>query len=57
MSWLGMLGIVVVLIAIVTVFGFRPKGGRPASGTRLMTVARVVLVLVGLALVYFGWRH
>jgi hypothetical protein len=54
MSWLGILGVVVLLIALVSVLGLRPKGGRPASGTRLMAVARVVLVLIGLALLYFG---
>jgi hypothetical protein len=54
MSWLGILGVVVLLIAFVSVLGLRPKGGRPASGTRLMLVARVVLVLIGLLLLYWG---
>jgi hypothetical protein len=57
MTWTGILGIVVVLVALVSVFGIRPRGGRPASGTLLMTVARVVLVLVGIVLLYWGSRH
>jgi hypothetical protein len=57
MSPLAILGIVVLLVAIVSVFGARPKGGRPASGTRLMMVARVVLVLIALALLYYGWKR
>jgi len=57
MSWMGILGIVVVLVALASVLGLRPRGGRPASGTHLMTVARVVLVLVGIVLLYWGSRH
>lgn len=56
MSPLGILGVVVLLIAVLSVFGARLKGGRPVSGTRLMTVARVVLVIIGLALLYAGRR-
>ena len=57
MSWMGILGVVVLLIALVSLLGVRPKGGRPVSGTHLMTVARVVLVLIGFVLVYWGSRH
>jgi hypothetical protein len=55
MSWLAILGIVVLLIAIVSTVGIRPKGGRAVSGTRLMMVARVVLLAIAVALLYFGW--
>jgi hypothetical protein len=55
MSWLSILGVVVVLVGLVSVFGATPKGGRPASRTRLMSAARFVLVLIGIVLIWAGW--
>ena len=52
MTWLNALAISVVLVAIVAVFGLQPRGGRNASGTRLMSVGRAVLVVVALII---GW--
>lgn len=57
MRWLSILGVVVILVAIVSVFGLAPKGGKPVAGTRLMSVARVVLVAIGLILLYIGFRR
>jgi hypothetical protein len=57
MSGIAILGLVVLLIAAATALGLRPKGGRPAAPTHLMTAARVILVLVGLVLLYVGLRH
>ena len=57
MRWLSILGAVVLLVAIVSVFGLAPKGGTPVAGTRLMSVARVVLVAIGLILLYVGFRR
>jgi hypothetical protein len=54
---LTILGAVVLLIAIVSVFGFRPRGGRPVERTHLMTGARVVLIVLGLILLYLGWKR
>lgn len=56
MSWIVILGIVVVLIALVALIGIRPKGGRPVAGTHLMTAARVCLgiFLVVLVLIALG---
>jgi hypothetical protein len=56
MTWLSILGIVVILIAIVSVIGFQPKGAKPVGGTRLMSVARVFLVIFGLILLYIGYH-
>ncbi|HMB55447.1 MAG TPA: hypothetical protein VKU40_19160 [Thermoanaerobaculia bacterium] len=50
MHWLTLLIAAGVLIAIAAVTGLKPKEGRPVSSTRLMTVARVVLVLLALIL-------
>lgn len=55
MSWIVLLGIAVVLIGLAVVTGAKPKGGRPASSTRLMGVGRVVLVLIALVLLYMAW--
>jgi hypothetical protein len=49
MSWIVILGIVVVAIALVTLSGIRIKGGRPAGRTHVMTAARIclgILVLI-----------
>jgi hypothetical protein len=56
MSWIVILGIVAVAIALVALTGIRVKGGRPAGGTHLMTAARICLgiILVILALAAFG---
>jgi hypothetical protein len=49
MSWIVILGIVVVAIALVALSGIKVRGGRPAGRTHLMTAARIcfgILVLV-----------
>lgn len=53
MNWLTILWLVGIVIAIVAIFGIKPKGTRHVSHTRMMTAARIVLVifLVCLALV------
>ena len=55
MSWIVLLGIAVVLIGLAVVTGAKPKGGRPAASTRLMTVGRVVLVVIALVLLFAAW--
>ena len=56
MSWIVILGIVVVAIALVTLTGVRIKGTRPAGSTHLMTAARIFLgvFLVILVLIAVG---
>jgi UDP-N-acetylmuramyl pentapeptide phosphotransferase/UDP-N-acetylglucosamine-1-phosphate transferase len=55
-SWLGILGIAVAVIAIVSVLGARPKGGRPVDRTHLMGVARFVLIIAGLIIGFLVFR-
>lgn len=45
MSWIALLGIAVVLVAVAALTGIKPKGTRPVARTGLMTAARVVLLL------------
>jgi len=54
MSWLSILGAAVIVIAVLSVIGLRPKGGRPVARTRLMSMARIFLVIFGLILLYLG---
>ena len=52
MSWLLLLGIVVVFVALFALTGWKPEGTRRVAGTRLMTVARIVLTIIALILVW-----
>jgi hypothetical protein len=45
-----------IVIAMLAVFGIRPRGGRQVSNTQMMTAARVVLVALGLGIAFLGWR-
>ena len=51
--WLILVAIVVALAAIT---GIKPKEGRHVARTQLMTVARVVLIIIGLILAYAAYR-
>jgi len=56
MSWIAILGIVVIVIALVALTGIKGKGTRQVGNTHLMSAARICLglVLVILVLVAFG---
>jgi hypothetical protein len=56
MSWIVILGIVVVAIAFLASIGFRTKGARQVGNTHLMTAARICLgiFLLVLILIAFG---
>ena len=56
MSWLVMLGVAVAMIAGAAVLGAQPKGTRQISNTKLMGVARFVLLVFGLVLAFFAFR-
>jgi len=55
-SWIWILGIAVAVIAIVSVLGAQPKGGRPVERTHLMGVARFVLIIVALIIGFLVFR-
>lgn len=52
MSWIIILGIVVVFVALFALTGIKPKGTRRVASTRLMGAARVVLVIIVLILIW-----
>jgi hypothetical protein len=56
MNWLGWLGLAVVVTAVAAVTGIQPKGARPVAHTRMIGMARFVLVSLVVILVYFAFQ-
>jgi hypothetical protein len=56
MTWLALLGIAVLITAVAAVTGIKARGTRPVARTQLMGVARIVLVLTVLLLLYLAYR-
>jgi len=52
MTWAFWLTVAVVVSVVFAVFGLRPRGARPATSSRLMGIARVVLLIVVVVLFY-----
>lgn len=52
MTWLGILIVVATLVAAFGVSGARVEGGRPVGRTRLMSAARIVLVILAGVIAY-----
>lgn len=55
MTWLGILAIAVILVAVFSFVGARPKGGRPVGGTQLMMMARVVALVTAIAIAWVAF--
>jgi uncharacterized membrane protein YozB (DUF420 family) len=56
MSWMFWLGLAVVIGALAALTGLKPKGTRPVSNTRLMGVARFILIVMVLMFLYLAYR-
>jgi hypothetical protein len=56
MNWLGWLGLAAVVTALAAVTGIQPKDARPVAHTRLIGMARFVLVGLIVILVYFAFH-
>jgi hypothetical protein len=56
MNWIFWLGLAVAIGVIAAVTGMKPRGTRPVARTRLMGVARFVLLVIVLLFLYFAWR-
>jgi len=56
MNWLGWLGLAVIVTAVAAVTGIQPKDARPVARTRMMGMARFVLLSLVVILVYFAFR-
>ena len=57
MTWLGLLLLVALVVAVAALTGVRPKGTRPVARTGLMTAARIVLALLVVVVVYVVWAR
>jgi hypothetical protein len=56
MNWLGWLGLAVIVTAVAAVTGIQPKNARPVARTRMMGMARFVLLGLVVILVYVAYR-
>jgi hypothetical protein len=56
MTWLVWLGLAVVITAIAAVTGIKPKGTQHLARTRMMGVARLVLLILAIILAYLAFR-
>jgi len=55
-SWLAWLVITLLVATFAALTGIKPKGSRPVAHTRLMGVARFVLVVLALIVAYIVFR-
>jgi hypothetical protein len=56
MTWLGWLGIAVLIAAVAAVTGIKPKGTRHVARTRLMGGARLALIVIIIIVAYLAYR-
>jgi hypothetical protein len=56
MSWLGWLGLAVIITGILAVTGIKPKGTRHVAHTRLMGLARLALLAALIIVGYLAFR-
>ena len=52
----GWVVVVLLIVAFAATLGINPRGGRPVARTSLMLVARIVLLLLALLVVYATFR-
>jgi len=56
MGWLVWLGLAVLVTVLAALFGMKPKGSRPVSHSRMMGVARAILVVLLLIFAFMAYR-
>jgi len=56
MSWIGWVGLAVVLTVIAALTGVKPKGTRPVARSRMMGVARVILIVLIVIFAFLAYR-
>jgi len=55
-TWIFWLGLAVAIGIIAAVTGMKPSGTRPVARTRLMGMARFVLIVLLLLFLYLAYR-
>jgi hypothetical protein len=56
MSWLAWLGLAVIITAVAAITGIKPKGTRHVAHTRMMGMARLVLLAIVIIFAYLAFR-
>ena len=56
MTWLGWLCLAGIITAIAAVTGIKPRGTQHLARTRMMGVARLVLLIVAILFVYLAYH-
>jgi hypothetical protein len=56
MTWFAWLALAVLITAVAAVTGIKPAGTRHVARTRLMGVARLVLLFIIAVLMYMAYR-
>ncbi len=57
MNWLMLLGVAVIIAVVAAVTGIKPKKTRPVAHTRMMAMARFVLLVLAIILAYLAFRY
>ncbi len=52
MTWLSWLLLAALIAVVAAVTGIKPKGTRHVANTRMMGVARIVLILIAIIVAY-----
>ena len=56
MGWIGWLGLAVFVTMLAALTGIKPKGTRPVARSRMMGVARVILLLLLVIFAFLAYR-
>jgi len=56
MTWLTWLMVALLVAAFAALTGIKPQGSRPVAHTRLMGVARFVLIVAAMIVAYVAFR-
>ena len=56
MNWLILLSLAIIIAAVAAVTGIKPKETRPVAHSRMMGMARFVLVVLAVILAYAAFR-
>ena len=56
MGWLGWLGLAVLVTMLAALTGIKPKGTRPIAHSRMMGVARAILVILLVLFAFLAYR-
>jgi hypothetical protein len=56
MSWLGWLALAVLVTVIAALTGVKPKGTRPVAHSRMMGIARAILLILLVIFAILAYR-